>query len=118
MRDTGVMIHLANVLGVGTANVVLLGDHAKIIDELSVEVERLRDELEIVKNNDLKWRGLREQEAEIENLRTQLAERDALQPKMIDLLKRLLDSPHTFRRHICNNEEICELINALSASAE
>ncbi|MFT8234113.1 hypothetical protein ACLNBI_21500 [Pseudomonas guariconensis] len=42
------------------------------------EVERLRDELEIVKNNDLKWRGLREQEAEIENLRTQLAERDAL----------------------------------------
>lgn len=42
------------------------------------EVERLRDELEIVKNNDLKWRGLREQEAEIENLRTQVAERDAL----------------------------------------
>ncbi|MBF8720453.1 hypothetical protein [Pseudomonas guariconensis] len=56
-----------------------------IIDDMKVyahadpaEVERLRDELEIVKNNDLKWRGLREQEAEIENLRTQLAERDAL----------------------------------------
>lgn len=42
------------------------------------EVERLRDELEIVKNNDLKWQGLLEQEAEIKTLRAQLAERDAL----------------------------------------
>ncbi len=70
------------------------------------EVERLRDELEIVKNNDLKWRGLREQEAEIENLRTQLAERDAL-------LREIRRKPGLF-----SGDFILRLDEILSANAE
>lgn len=46
--------------------------------ESQSELSQLREDFDIAKNEDLKWQGLREQEAEIKALRTQLAEAHTL----------------------------------------
>lgn len=89
------------------------------LDKALEFAERMRTERETLRAQLTSTNDARETlAAQLRASHAKLAERDAQQPKLIDLLTRLLDNPHTFRRHICNNEEICELINALSASAE
>ncbi|HDS1693970.1 TPA: hypothetical protein QEM72_004557 [Pseudomonas putida] len=82
------------------------------------EVERLRDELEIVKNNDLKWRGLREQEAEIENLRAQLAEQESLLHDSRGCVQDSANNADCAANQLLYTSLLSEIDVALSASAE
>ncbi|MEX5320405.1 hypothetical protein WCE04_13785 [Pseudomonas shirazica] len=82
------------------------------------EVERLRDELEIVKNNDLKWRGLREQEAEIENLRAQLAEQESLLRDSRGCVQDSANNADCAANQLLYTSLLSEIDVALSASAE
>lgn len=66
LHPTREQSEMVDALDGGPANskIVPVYDHAD-----SGEVERLRRELQTVMDSDLKWQGLREQEAEIERLR-------------------------------------------------
>lgn len=82
------------------------------------EVERLREELSQLRDEDLKWQGLRQQEREIDTLRAQLAE-------VLETARGLTIQIHSFFGNTehhpdCKRdlEELSHAVAALSASAE